>query len=196
MPRHDRPASRTARAAVLVLAGMLASGCLGAVPSPTTPRAATFEPRAATFEEFATALCSSFDSLFRAIGNPDTGESSETSKALDAAVARRDVAAAQELATEVTAELENGRRFAAVAAGWGPGAATAGHVDQLLAAYEAWTAAQVQVALGTAGVDKQQAFEQAGGVEAWRNMFESMRLVAEARRNEPPHKCPTVPVSF
>ena len=83
--------------------------------------------RAASFDEYAVAFCSAFDSMFRAIGNPDTGEDSPMSADLDAAIEAGDLASVERLAATITAELEvrpsargGRRRLAAGSAGDGP----------------------------------------------------------------------------
>jgi len=58
-------------------------------------------------------------------------------------------------------------RLAATAARWQPGAATAGQLDRLLVAFEAWTSAKRDRASDPAALDPQTAFERAGGVDAW-----------------------------
>jgi hypothetical protein len=64
-------------------------------------------------------------------------------------------------------ELEAGRRFAATAARWQPGATTAASLDRLLLAFEAWTSAKVATATPSSAIDPQAAFQQAGGADAW-----------------------------
>ena len=64
-------------------------------------------------------------------------------------------------------ELEAGRRLAATAARWQPGATTAASLDRLLLAFEAWTSAKLALVANPSAIDPQTAFEQAGGVEAW-----------------------------
>jgi len=65
-------------------------------------------------------------------------------------------------------ELEAGRRLAATAALWQPGAATAASLDRLLLAFEAWTSAKLALALDPTAIDPEKAFERAGGVDAWK----------------------------
>lgn len=184
--------NRTRAIAGALLAAVVAA-CTMASPS-TSPETA---PRAASFEEFADGLCSAFDSMFNAVGNPDTGGGSELSNQLEAAAESRDVATAETLARQITAELEAGRRFAAHAGGWTPGAQAAGHMDRFLVAYEAWTMAHVERArLGPDAGDPQRAFEQAGGLTAWEGMFRAIQAMAAERPPVAPHPCPTVPVSL
>ena len=74
-------------------------------------------------------------------------------KALDDSVAAGDRAAADVASTAMLNELEAGRRLAATAAQWQPGAATAGHLDRLLVAFEAWTSAKRDRASDPAALD-------------------------------------------
>jgi hypothetical protein len=90
-------------------------------------------------------------------------------KALDDAVAAGDVAAAKRASDVMTNELEAGRRLAATAALWQPGASTAVSLDRLLLAFEAWTSAELARASDPSAIDPQKAFERAGGVEAWQD---------------------------
>jgi len=181
------------RAIASALLAMILAGCASSSPSPS-PEAA---PRATSFEGFADGLCSAFDSMFKAVGNPDTGGGSDLSKQLETAAEAGDLATAESLARQITSELEAGRRSAAYAGGWTPGAPAAGHMDRFLIAYEAWTTAHVERArLGPAAADPQQAFEQAGGLTAWEGMFRAIQAMAADRPPVEPHACPTVPVSL
>lgn len=167
------------------------SNASSATPSPTGP------PPATSFEEYAVAFCSAWDSLFRAVGNPDTGVGSELSDALDAAVERRDELAAERLAGEITTKLEAGRRFAAAAGGWAPAAPMMTEMDRVFAAFEAMTAAKVAVAAEAPGaVDPQVALEQAGGIEAWTAMLMAAQAMALARpADQTAEPCANVPIT-
>jgi hypothetical protein len=83
-------------------------------------------------------------------------------------------------------ELEAGRRLAATAARWQPGATTAVSLDRLLLAYEAWTTAKLALASDPSAIDPQSAFERAGGVEAWKATLEGV-----GRTPVPPGASPT-----
>lgn len=161
---------RTSRATLLALAIFLVAAC-GANPRttpPTTGPSAAPSQAPATYAEFSTALCASFTSLIRAVGNPDVNSPSIMSKALDDAVAAHDAAAADRAASAMLAELETGRQQSALAARWEPAAATMVQMDRLLVAFEALTKAKQAAASGAgATADPQKAFEQAGGVQAW-----------------------------
>ena len=74
------------RAISLALVTLVVGAC-GSAAMTASPRPL----RAASFDEYAVAFCSAFDSMFRAIGNPDTGEDSPMSADLDAAIEAGDV---------------------------------------------------------------------------------------------------------
>jgi hypothetical protein len=131
---------------------------------------------ASSYEEYFVAACAAWDSLFRAVGNPDTGSGSELSKSLDAAMAAGDIPSAERAAEQIAAELKAGRQQAAVARGWEPRAAMMAQFDRVLAAFEVGTAAKLAVARGDPNAgDPQAAFEGAGGIEAWFAMIEAGR---------------------
>jgi hypothetical protein len=140
----------------------------------------------ATFSDYDAAVCGAFTSLIRAYGNPDTDSPSAMRKALDDAVAANDPAAAERASAAMLNELETGRRFAATAARWQPGAAVAASLDRLLLAFEAWTSAKLAVLTEPSAIDPQAAFEQAGGVEAWTGTLEGVMTV-----QAPPGASPT-----
>lgn len=165
---------RSASPIVLLLCLALAAGCSAGAPGVTSI------PVATTSEEFGEAVCSSLEAMARAIGNPDTAADSKLSAALDAAMERGDYAGVEQVAAQMKAELATGRRFAAVAAGWEPGAAMAGQVDALIRAFEAMVEAKragASQGLGAATGLGQTAFEQAGGLDAWQGMLESGRTL-------------------
>jgi len=193
MFRHRDNRTSTSLAIAGALLAVIVAGCAGSGSSSSSAE----DPRATSFEEFADGLCSAFDSMFKAVGNPDSGGGSELSNQLETAAEARDVATAETLAGQITLELEAGRRFAAYAGGWTPGAPAAGHMDQFLAAYEAWTMAHVERArLGPDAADPQQAFEQTGGLTAWEGMFRAIQAMASERPPVAPYTCPTVPVTL
>jgi hypothetical protein len=148
------------RAAALALLTLIAVACgSGAQPTPSAP--------AATFSDYDAAICGAFTSLIRAYGNPDTNAPSAMRIALEDAVADGDAAAAARASTAMLSELEAGRRLAATAARWQPGATTAASLDRLLLAFEAWTSAKLALVADPSATDPQTALERAGGVEAW-----------------------------
>lgn len=173
---------------------------LGLTAGPTTarPTAALPSGGVTTFEGFRTAYCSSWTSIFTAVGNPDTGGGSDLSRALDAAVKAGDAAAANVAAAAIQAELAAGRRQAQAGAGWAPAAAFMGELDRFLAAFEAGTEAE-RAAAGPAGVDGraiwQEAFQAAGGLEAWQAMPAAAGPIASARPPDSGFQCPGIPVS-
>jgi hypothetical protein len=156
------------RAAVvaLIVATVTACGSSAATAPPSDVPA--------TFADFSTAFCGAFTSLIRAVGNPDAGTPSVMSKALDDAVKARDGAGADRAAEAMLNELEAGRRQTAAAARWQPTAAIMVHMDRLLVAFEAMTAAKRALAHAPGSADPQKAFEQAGGVEAWAGLFDGV----------------------
>lgn len=158
--------------AVATVLALLVAGCGSSAPS------ATPLPRAASFEQYAVAACAAWDSLFRAVGNPDTASGSVLSKSLDDAVTARDAAMAERLAPTIITELETGRQQAAVAGGWQPAGPTMAQMDRVFLAFEAMIQAKRAAARdGPGGLAPQTAFEQAGGVEAWQAMFEAYRTI-------------------
>jgi hypothetical protein len=140
----------------------------------------------ATFSDYDAAVCGAFTSLIRAYGNPDTDTPSVMRRALDDAVAANDPAAAERASAAMLNELETGRRFAATAARWQPGASVAASLDRLLLAFEAWTSAKLAVLTDPSAIDPQTAFEQAGGVEAWTGTLQGVMTV-----QVPPGASPT-----
>jgi hypothetical protein len=132
----------------------------------------------ATYRDYDAAVCAAFTSLVRAYGNPDTDSPSVMRTALEDAVAANDPAAAEGAAAAMLDELEAGRRFAATAALWEPGASAAGSLDRLLLAFEAWTSAKLAGLTDPSAIDPQTAFEQAGGPEAWSGTLQGLMTVA------------------
>lgn len=199
-----KPGERLTFAALLLI--LIAAACVSTTPTASpasslaTPTAAVSPAsRAESFVEFRDAFCGAWSSLFRAVGNPDTGSGSELSLALDAAAKARDVAETTRLAGEIQAELEAGRAHARFGGGWPPAAAMMAQLDRFLAAYQAVVDAERRAVVeGRADVAAlgQQAFEQAGGLEAWQAMREAGGPVTSARPAGPPYQCPGVPVSL
>lgn len=189
----------------------IVGACSAATPStaaPTGPRSAgpsaslevsvppASVPSAIAFDAFIMSACSAFDSMFVAVGNPDTGSGSVLSKQLDQAVEAKDGAAADRVAAVMTGELEAGRRHAAEAGRYPSGSPMMTQMDRVLAAFVVMVAAKRAIANGTPGaVDPQTAFEGAGGVDAWLSMLAGVRDI-DRPSGEPPQTCPTVPVSL
>jgi propanediol dehydratase small subunit len=180
MARHAR-FSRIACAVVV----LVAAGC-GQGSSPTATPNPTPMPPATSASEFATAFCSSLQGMARAIGNPDTAADSILSAALDDAIRSGDAAAVEAAAARMQAELESGRRFAAVAAAWEPGAKLAGVVDQLIVAFEAMVEAKRAAAdQGLAAADQkaQAALMDAGAGTAWQALLSGESKVPSEAAN-------------
>ena len=176
----------TLRALGLALVATIVVACGSAAPpaSPSAPAGAPSAPvtspsaAPATFAEYDESFCGAFTSLIRAVGNPDAGTPSALSKKLDDAVLAGNVLAADQAAAAMIAELETGRHHAAAAARWEPAAGAMAQMDRLLVAFEARTAALRAKAAKTANApDPQQAFEQAGGVQAWSGMLGGVSAV-------------------
>ena len=134
--------------------------------------------------------------LFRAVGNPDTGAGSELSDALEQAASDRDPAAAARAAALIVSELEIGRTQAAHITGWPPTERVGQNLDRLFLAFAAWTAAAVEEARGTPGADRQRAFEEAGGLDAWTGMLQGVQEVMSQRPDGPPRECEGVPMDL
>ena len=188
--------SRTAPVLSIAVAALLLTGCgIGAAPSLSISPSPSAPP-VASYEEFATRLCRAFQALTRAVGNPDSGEGSEVSDALERAATDRDPTAAAQAAAQIIGELEIARDHAAAIAGWPPGAAVGQNFDRLALAFQAWAAAGVDQARGVAASDPQQAFEAAGGLQAWTGMLEGVRDAGSERPAGPPRECEGVPISL
>lgn len=169
--------------------------------SPTAPVSSSAAPTDApagtgggsiTFEEYAALFCSAFAAMDRAVGNPDTGSGSERSRALDAAVAARNGAAAGPLAAAITADLEAARRDAALAgAGWPSARPLMAHFDRLMRAFQAYVAVKLAIAEGRPDAgEPQAAFEAAGGLDAWSGLIETYGQIVRPPGNSDP--CPTI----
>jgi hypothetical protein len=164
------------------------AACGGSATSPP-PSVAT------TFNEYATAFCSAWGTLFRVVGNPDTANWTAGVRQLQAAAEAGDGATAAELQGPINTELEGAREQIAYAAGWPPAARPMAEMDRFFVATETWITAYVDVAKGVPGApDPQAAFEAAGGVEAWRAMFEAYADVAPYRPASVAG-CPDAPIS-
>lgn len=183
-PKRSRAAAVVA-VAVLVMAGV---ACGPIAPGPTA------EPRVATFGEYFGSWCGSMQAMLRAMGNPDSGADSQLSKALDAAIETGDLASVEAVAGQIRTELQNGRRLAASAAAWPPGAQMAGQTERVLAAFDAAIGAKQSAAkegLAKAEELAQAAFVKAGGEEAWNGMIDAARGIDELARAGGP-SCPGI----
>lgn len=178
----------------LIVLVVAACGAGSASPTPV--------PVAASFGEFRTAFCLSWEALFRAVGNPDTGSGSELSKALDEAISSGNLVEVALQADKIQAELEAGRRQIAFAAGFEPGTAIMHEMDRLFAGFQALVEAR-QAAAGegeaAANLRGQAAFEASGALEAWTALLnqEAWRPLEAARpAGEVSTQCENVPVSM
>jgi hypothetical protein len=186
---RQRRGDQGPRLAFITLIMAIAAACGSGAPS------ATPLPAATSFDEYAVGFCAAFQALFKAVGNPDTAAGSELSKALDDAVTAGDGGAAEQLAGEITAELESGRRHVAYARGWAPAAPMLDQLDRVFVAFEAMTAAKAAKANGAPGaIDPQAALEQAGGIEAWFAMLTAWPTLEDGRPDGV-QPCADVPIS-
>jgi hypothetical protein len=186
-PKPSRAAT-VAAAVVLAMLVVAVGACGATAPGPTA------EPRVGTFGEFFGSWCSSMQSMLRAIGNPDSGADSQLSKALDAAIEAGDLDSVEAVAGQIRTELQNGRRLAAAASAWPPGAQMASQTERVLAAFDAAIGAkQAAAKAGLAMAEElaQDAFMKAGGPEAWTGMIEAARAFPELGAADGP-SCPGV----
>jgi len=165
-----------------------------APPVPAPPSVPSGSLAAISYEEYWHTTCAAWDSLIRAVGNPETAEGSELSRALDAAVEARDGASADELAAEILTEITVGREHLAAARAWQPGERAVSATDGMFAAFEVMTEAKRAVANEEPGApDPQRAFEEAGGIEAWYAIFEALEET-RAAAGSVAKPCPNVPL--
>ena len=99
-------------------------------------------PTAITFQEFHESYCSAWESLFRAVGNPDIGDGSVLTDEMDAAITSGDVASVDRVAAEITSELETGRKEIARATGWTPASPLMAELDRVFVGFEKMTEAK------------------------------------------------------
>ena len=184
---------RPRRVLFIALIAVATAACVTAGPGQAPSPTAT--PAANSFDEYAIAFCSAWEHLFLAVGNPDTAEGSELSKALDEAVASHDGTKAEQLADQITREIRSGREDVAIGGGWPPATPIMVQMDRLFVGFEVMTAAKVAKAKGSPNaVDPQAAFEQSGAVAAWSAMFEAHAALG-AERPASAQRCGDLPIS-
>jgi hypothetical protein len=175
--------ARTSLLATLLAVAMVAcSGAPGASPEPTGQAGpASPEPTGqagpASYEEFAEGFCLAMSAMVRAIGNPDTGADSDLSFGLEQAIERGDLAAANEAAGKMAAELLAARHEATRISAWTEGAETAKHLDRFLAASEIYVEAFLGAApqgLEAAQAAAQQASQDEDALSAWIGMLDGV----------------------
>ncbi len=177
----------------ITLIAAATAACVDAAPS-HAPNA-TAVPAADSFDEYAVAFCSAWEHLFLAVGNPDTGEGSVLSKALDDAVASHDETKAEQLAGQISQEIASGREDVAVGGGWPPATPIMVEMDRVFVGFEKMTAAKVAKAKGSPNaVDPQVAFERSGAIAAWSAMFGAHAALA-AERPASAQRCGELPIS-
>ena len=186
-------ARQVLRGVTAIVMVLVVGACGGSLP-PSAP--ASQPPLATSYEEFGVAFCSAFDELLTGVGNPDTADWSPLFEEFQAAVEKGDAASADRSAETIRQHLETGRGYAATAAGWQPSGPMMAQLDRLFVAFEAMVEAmRTSVNQSSDGSVGQTAFEQAGGLEAWRAMFEAGRQM-ERPAGRAETQCPTAPVSY
>ena len=146
-------------------------------------------PTVATFDDFVVEACAALAAMEDAVGNPETGERSAQTEELQAALEAEDHNAAVQAGAAIDEKLRVAREHAAAAARWEPGAGMMQAFDRLMAAFQTQAAADVK--RGNADPDAtQRSFEEAGGVDAWTDMWEASQRVMTARpAGTPPRTC-------
>ena len=202
--------------AVLALLGGCTSGSSAApavsptrsdAPTPTMGETSPGRTPAITitFQEFHDSFCSAWESMFRAIGNPDTGSGSELTAAMDAAITAGDLPSVDRVAAQISGELESGRRQVERATGWPPATPMMAQLDLVFVGFEALTEAKRAAAnqgLQVARTRGQQALVDAGAIDAWFALIrpgvldETRRAMESATPPGAPAQCANVPVGF
>lgn len=186
LPRHRRHGGLLAGLVVVALLG----GCT---------------PTAITFQEFHASYCSAWESMFRAVGNPDIGDGSALTSEMDAAITSGDIASVDRVAAEITSELEAGRKEITVATGWTPASPLMAQLDRVFVGFEKMTEAKRAAAgqgLDVARSLGQETLEQSGAIEAWFTLIrpgvldETRRAILAARPANVPAQCPNVPTGI
>ena len=163
-------------------------------------------PTAITFEEFHESYCSAWESMFRAVGNPDIGDGSTLTSEMDAAITSGDIASVDRVAAEITSELETGRKEIAKATGWAPASPLMAELDRVFVGFEKMTEAK-RAAAGQ-GLDVAtrprpgRPWRQSGAIDAWFALIrpgvldETRRAIQAARPADVPEECPNVPTGI
>jgi len=175
------------------LAVVLTGGCgTGSEASPSSVPTPLPVRTAGNFAEFTASFCPALLGMLKAIGNPDTGSDSELTKSLDQAITQGNLQDVETVARQIQAELEGAHRLAAASAGWPPAGDAAGQLERLLGAFSAMIEAKRAAAnLGLAEADRvgQDAWERAGGLEAWTAMIAAVQGIPEMGQAGAP-SCP------
>jgi hypothetical protein len=154
----------------------------------------TPSPGASGFDDYAGAWCSAWGTLFRVVGNPETAGWTDDVHRLQAAADAHDATTAVALRDSINGELEGARGQIAYAAAWPPARRTMVQVDRFFVATETWVAAYADLALDVPGAPQSQAaFEAAGGLDAWQQMFVVAADITPYRRDA--RHCPDIPMS-
>ena len=198
--KQSRPCSETNHVGqhpprILFITLLAAATAACATAAPSQAPSPTAVPVADRFDEYAVAFCSAWEHLFLAVGNPDTGEGSELSKALDDAVATHDGTKAEQLAEQMSQEIKSGREDVAVGGGWPPATPIMVEMDRVFVGFQVMTAAKVAKAKGSPNsVDPQVAFEGSGALVAWSAMFAAHAALG-AQRPASTQRCGDLPIS-
>ncbi len=131
---------------VLTAVFMLAACGGAAAPQPSPAAGQSFEPaespafaptpaptESAGPETFLVTTCTATKEMLLAIGNPDTGSTSDAWKAFEQGLASGDPATIRSTGDDVLGHLAAARTAVATIAGWPPAGGTSREVDALLA---------------------------------------------------------------
>jgi len=186
IPRTRQPTVGRFVAGIIMI---IAAGCgQGA----TTSGSPSPRPSPSSLADFEKGFCDGMQAMFRAVGNPDTGNDSELSFQLDRAIERGDVPSANQLAAQMRAELRLGREHAAYARGWPDGTEIAANLDRVLMAFDASVEAKRAAAaqgLEASETAAQAAFQNLGAGEAWIAMLDGYRNLVLADPARKPLDC-------
>ncbi len=172
-------------------------------PSATSP--AGTAPTPVAYEVFHESFCSAWASMFRAVGNPDTGSGSDLTIAMDAAITAGDLVSVDSIAAQIRAELEAGRSAVERASGWAPASPMMAQIDLVFVGFEAMTEAKrAAAALGlqVAKARGQQALQDAGAIDAWFALIrpgildDTRHAIESARPPGASGQCETLPIGF
>lgn len=156
-------------------------------PTPDTAPAAEEDP-----EVFVDAMCSAFDELLLAVGNPDTGEGSDLSLALDDAIARGDEALVATTSEAMLGHLDTARSVAARAATFPSAAAGIRAFDDFLVIVADSVVAKRDAApAGLEAANDAANREWARAYESWRGWLTELGPVWDETAGDLPMPCPS-----
>jgi hypothetical protein len=182
---------------LVLLVATTGSSCsaAGATAAPTPKAVAT------SYADYHAAFCGAWESVFLAVGNPDTGGGSDLTRQMDSAIETGDMAAVDQIAGQIRAELETARVKVAYASGFDGGAKGMAAMDKLIVAFEALVEAKRAAAgegLAAATEKGQAALRAAGGGDAWETILtaDTWASVRAAQPPDVPSRCENVPISL